>query len=267
MSRGSDRGIRAKKYLGQHFLKDHSVAKRIADLLSYRDYNHVLEVGPGTGVLTQFLADRTQLSVIEMDPESVDYLTKQFATDHPEVEEGFEILAADFLQIDLPEIMNGKPFAIVGNFPYNISTQIVFRLLENRSIVPEFAGMFQKEVAQRICTPPGSKDYGILSVLTQAYYIAEYSFTVAPEVFSPPPKVQSGVLKLIRRSEDDAMLPNCDFKTLKMVVKAAFNQRRKTLRNSLKSLNMPESEHWEVLQPLRPEQVSVADFVKLAETV
>jgi 16S rRNA (adenine1518-N6/adenine1519-N6)-dimethyltransferase len=262
---GYDKGIKAKKHLGQHFLKDQNVARQIANLLSYRDYDHTLEIGPGTGVLTQFLADKTNLSVVEMDAESVVYLKTKFPEDHPQVKSSFEVHALDFLQADLQHLMSGRPFAIVGNFPYNISSQIVFKLLEYRDLIPEFAGMFQKEVAQRICTPHGSKTYGILSVLTQAYYVAEYSFTVPPDVFSPPPKVDSGVLRLVRRPKDDDLLPSCDYKHLKLIVKAAFNQRRKTLRNSLKNLNLPETAIKTKLEPLRPEQVPVKDFIRLAD--
>jgi 16S rRNA (adenine1518-N6/adenine1519-N6)-dimethyltransferase len=175
-----------------------------------------------------------------------------------------EVLQADFLKMPLKPLFQGEPFAITGNFPYNISTQIVFRLLENRDRIPEFSGMFQKEVAERICSGPGSKVYGILSVLVQAFYQAEYLFTVSPEVFDPPPAVSSGVLHLIRKK--DPQLP-CDEKTFFRVVKSAFNQRRKTLRNSLKSLNLSENLKEDAIFDRRPEQLSVPEFITLSKRI
>ena len=186
--------VRAKKHLGQHFLKDLSVAERIADSLSLEETDKILEIGPGMGVLTTFLLKSGwDLKVVELDRESVDYLNLHFPPLRNNIIEG------DFLRMDLKQIHGGQPFAIIGNFPYNISSQIVFKVLENKELIPSFAGMFQKEVAERITSKEGSKNYGILSVLCQAYYEAEYLFTVGPELFSPPPKVDSGVLRLIRK--------------------------------------------------------------------
>lgn len=261
---GQDKGVRAKKHLGQHFLKDERVAQKIADLLTFNGYERVLEVGPGTGILTQYLANKSKLTVVELDRDSVAYLEQGFKLDHPEIKSGFKILQEDFLQLDLLKAMDNQPFAVVGNFPYNISSQIVFKALDHREHVPEFCGMFQKEVAERICTPPGSKSYGVLSVLVQAYYTAEYSFTVPPGVFSPPPKVHSGVLKLSRKRDYDK-LP-VSYSSLCQVVKLAFNQRRKTLRNSLKSLGLQDTVDAELLAA-RPEQLSVEQFIQLTEAL
>lgn len=261
-------GVSAKKHLGQHFLTDPSVAARIADTLPAEGPARVLEIGPGTGVLTEFLLQRpVDLIAVELDPESVRYLQEVF----PLAIAGknlpyrsFQVLQADFLRLDLDPLFDGKPFAITGNFPYNISTQIVFRLLEFRHRVPVFSGMFQKEVAQRICAGPGSKTYGILSVLTQAYYQAEYCFTVPPDVFDPPPKVDSGVLRLTRRDEAP---PDWDEKALFTVVKTAFNQRRKTLRNSLKSLRISDNLAEDAIFDRRPEQLSVPEFIALTKRI
>jgi len=188
--------VKAKKHLGQHFLKDESIAKAIADTLNLEGYEDVLEIGPGMGVLTKYLLEKPiNTYVIEIDTESVTYLDANY----PKLKN--QIISKDFLKYDINEVFEGKQFAIIGNFPYNISTQIVFRTLELRNQIPEFAGMFQKEVAERICEKKGSKTYGILSVLVQAFYDAEYLFTVDENVFIPPPKVKSGVLRL-RRKED-----------------------------------------------------------------
>ena len=263
-----DKGVQAKKHLGQHFLKDESVALRIAECLSYKGYDQVLEIGPGTGVLTKHVLRKgIKVTAMELDSESVVYLKHSFGLEHPKLvnSKTFEVMEADFLKQDLSSIYGEQPFAIIGNFPYNISTQIVFKALDYRDQVIEFGGMFQKEVAQRICAPHGSKTYGILSVLSQAYYDAEYLFTVKPGVFNPPPKVDSGVLLLSRKRDYDS-LP-CTYKTLSRVVKKAFQQRRKTLRNSLKSLNLPDELREEEIFNLRPEQISVEEFVLLAERV
>ncbi|MEX0289424.1 MAG: 16S rRNA (adenine(1518)-N(6)/adenine(1519)-N(6))-dimethyltransferase RsmA, partial [Flavobacteriaceae bacterium] len=197
--------VRAKKYLGQHFLKDEDIARQIANTLTLNDYENVLEIGPGTGVLTKYLLNRDlKLVAMDLDAESIVYLNHSFLLEHPEIalkNRHFTVLEADFLKYDIASLFQGQPFAITGNFPYNISTQIVFKLLEMKHLVPEFSGMFQKEVARRICAIEGNKTYGILSVLVQAFYEAEYLFTVAPGVFEPPPKVESGVL-LLRRKEN-----------------------------------------------------------------
>ena len=251
--------VKAKKHLGQHFLKDESIAKAIADTLSLEGYNDVLEIGPGMGVLTKYLLDKpTNTYVIEIDTESVAYLDANY----PKLKD--KIISKDFLRYDIKEIFEGKQFAIIGNFPYNISTQIVFRTLEFRHQIPEFSGMFQKEVAERICEKKGSKTYGILSVLAQAFYDAEYLFTVDEHVFNPPPKVKSGVMRL--RRKEDFSLP-CGEKLFFTVVKTAFQQRRKTLRNSLKILNLSDNLREDKVLDLRPEQLSVADFIALTQKI
>jgi 16S rRNA (adenine1518-N6/adenine1519-N6)-dimethyltransferase len=251
--------VKAKKHLGQHFLKDESIAKAIADTLSLEGYENVLEIGPGMGVLTKYLLEAaTNVYVIEIDGESVIYLDENF----PKLKD--KIISKDFLKYNINEIFEGKQFAIIGNFPYNISTQIVFKCLEMRSQVPEFAGMFQKEVAQRICEKKGSKAYGILSVLVQAFYEAEYLFTVDETVFIPPPKVKSGVLRL--RRKENFTLP-CSEKLFFTVVKTAFQQRRKTLRNSLKTLNLSESLREDEVFNLRPEQLDYNQFIALTQKI
>jgi len=251
--------VKAKKHLGQHFLKDESIAKAIADTLSLEGYNDVLEIGPGMGVLTKYLLDKpTTTYVIEIDTESVAYLDANY----PKLKD--KIISKDFLRYDIKEIFEGKQFAIIGNFPYNISTQIVFRTLEFRHQIPEFSGMFQKEVAERICEKKGSKTYGILSVLAQAFYNAEYLFTVDEHVFNPPPKVKSGVMRL--RRKEDFSLP-CGEKLFFTVVKTAFQQRRKTLRNSLKTLNLSDNLREDKVLDLRPEQLSVEDFIALTQKI
>lgn len=253
--------VRAKKHLGQHFLKDENIAQKIADTLSLSGYEEVLEIGPGMGVLTRCLLHKTDhLSVIELDRESVAYLSQHF----PELKG--KIIQGDFLTLDLEKEFDGKQVAIIGNFPYNISSQILFRAIHFRHLVPEFGGMFQKEVAQRITQGPGSKTYGILSVIAQAFYHAEYLFTVPPGVFNPPPKVDSGVIRLVRK-EDFTLPVDPDF--FFRVVKTAFNQRRKTLRNSLKSLlnseNISDKLHEDAIFARRPEQLSVEEFVQLTQ--
>lgn len=251
--------VKAKKHLGQHFLKDENIAKKIADTLSLKDYNLVLEIGPGMGVLTKYLLEKeTTTYVIEIDSESVEYLQANYLNLAP------RIIEKDFLKYDLKEVFNDSQFAIIGNFPYNISTQIVFKVLEMRGQIPEFSGMFQKEVAQRICEKEGSKAYGILSVLTQAFYNAEYLFTVPPSVFNPPPKVDSGVLRLTRKEHLD--LP-CDEALFFRVVKTAFQQRRKTLRNSLKTFNLSDNLKANAIFDKRPEQLSVDSFIELTQLI
>lgn len=251
--------VKAKKFLGQHFLTDERVAEKIADCLSYTGYENLLEIGPGMGVLTKYLLKKeVDLHVVEIDRESVAYLKENF----PQLQD--KIHEQDFLRYDLQKIFGGEPFAIIGNFPYNISTQIVFKTLEHRGEIPEFGGMFQKEVAQRIASPHGNKIYGILSVLTQAFYEVEYLFTVPPGVFNPPPKVDSGVIRLKRK--EDFHLP-CDEKLFFRVVKTAFQQRRKTLRNSLKIFQLPDSLREDVIFDKRPEQLSTEQFIELTQKI
>ena len=258
--------VKAKKHLGQHFLKDESIAKNIADALTEKGYDNVLEIGPGMGVLTKYLLQKkSKITVMELDRESVAYLHDTFPSEHIKLntsKDKFEIIEGDFLKYDLSAIFNKKQVAIIGNFPYNISTQIVFKAIEYREFVPEFAGMFQKEVAKRIAEKEGSKVYGILSVLTQAFFDVEYLFTVPPIVFDPPPKVDSGVIRFIRKKEYS--LP-VDEKLFFRVVKTAFNQRRKMLRSSLKTFNLSDSLKEEPIFAKRPEQLSVNDFIELTK--
>ncbi|MES2812208.1 MAG: 16S rRNA (adenine(1518)-N(6)/adenine(1519)-N(6))-dimethyltransferase RsmA [Bacteroidota bacterium] len=251
--------VKAKKHLGQHFLNDESIAQRIADSLTLNGYKKVLEIGPGMGVLTKYLLDKpVETYVIEIDTESVEYLRSHY------LKLSDKIISQDFLKYDISKDLGKEPFAIIGNFPYNISTQIVFKTLELRDQIPEFSGMFQKEVAERICSKKGSKVYGILSVLAQAFYDVEYLFTVDEHVFTPPPKVKSGVMRMIRK--ENYQLP-CSEKLLFTVVKTAFNQRRKTLRNSLKSLNLSDVLRNDSIFDLRPEQISVEQFIELTQKI
>ena len=261
-------GVRAKKHLGQHFLKDEQIARKIADTLSLETCTNVLEIGPGTGVLTQYLLLRDiQLVVMEIDAESVAFLHTDFPKLHPELApqlKKLKILETDFLKANLDTLFEGQPFSITGNFPYNISSQIVFKMLENRHRIPEFSGMFQKEVAKRICEKKGSKAYGILSVLTQAFYEAAYLFTVHPQVFDPPPKVQSGVIRLKRK---EPFKLECNEALFFKVVKSAFNHRRKTLRNSLKAFNLSDNLKEDTIFDQRPEQLDVSDFIALTRKI
>lgn len=253
---GSSDYVRPKKHLGQHFLKEVRIAERIANLLSgHGGYHKVLEIGPGTGVLTQYLLkdERFETHVVEIDTESVVYLRQHY----PQLEG--RVIEGDFLLMQADHFWS-EPFAVIGNLPYNISSQIFFKILDIRDRVPEVACMLQREVAQRIASPPGNKDYGILSVLLQAWYNIRYEFTVEPGVFNPPPKVHSGVISL-RRNEVKHL--GCDERRFVQVVKQGFNNRRKTLRNALKSLNLPEEMLSHPLLDKRAEQLSVADFVEL----
>ena len=251
-------GVRPKKHLGQHFLKDTSIARRIVDSLTqHGGYSSVLEIGPGTGVLTQFLRQLPQysLTVIEIDSESVAYLQRTY----PDL----TVLSEDFLRTRLDQHLPDR-YAIIGNFPYNISSQIFFRVLDERDRVPEVVGMLQKEVADRLCAPPGNKTYGILSVLLQAYYSVEYLFTVEPHVFHPPPKVRSAVIRLQRNSTQRLA---CDEMLFRKVVKQGFQNRRKTLRNALKPLNLSATIQSLPVLSQRAEQLSVDDFVALTQQI
>ncbi|MDR2954282.1 MAG: 16S rRNA (adenine(1518)-N(6)/adenine(1519)-N(6))-dimethyltransferase RsmA [Prevotella sp.] len=251
--------VRPKKFLGQHFLKDLDIARRIADTLDDFPNVPVMEVGPGMGVLTQFLIEKERdLKVVELDRESIPYLNDHYPSLHGNIIEG------DFLTLDLAAIYNEK-FCVIGNYPYNISSQIFFKVLDYKNQIPCCSGMIQKEVAERIAAKPGGKIYGILSVLLQAWYDVEYLFTVSEKVFDPPPKVKSAVVKLTRNKRTKL---NCDEKLFKTVVKTSFNQRRKTLRNSIKPLLGKECEIYS--NPIfgeRPERLSVADFEDLTNLV
>lgn len=254
--------VRPKKALGQHFLTDMSIAERIASTLDGYRGTPVLEVGPGMGVLTQFLIDAGHtVKVAEIDGESIEWLKANFPGLPQE-----NILNCDFLKLDLSGVFSGADkICVIGNYPYNISSQIFFKVLDNRERIPVVAGMLQKEVAERICTGPGSKVYGILSVLLQAWYDCEYLFSVEPSVFAPPPKVRSGVLRLTRNSRTSL---GCDPALFRRVVKTAFGQRRKTLRNSLAPLIPPGSPALlSELMPLRPERLSVDQFIELTNLI
>lgn len=251
----TQRGVRPKKFLGQHFLNDQGIAKRIVDGLVKNGTPSVLEIGPGMGVLTKFLVqDETiKLKVIEIDWDSVAHLKKHFPN--------LAIIEGDFLQLDLQQVFDDR-FSVIGNFPYNISSQIFFRVLEQRNLVDQVVCMLQKEVADRIAEPPGTKTYGILSVLLQAFYDIEYLFKVPPGVFTPPPKVMSAVIRLTRNKRDKLA---CDEALFVQVVKQGFNNRRKTLRNALKNLNLAAEFLSDPIFDLRAERLSVDEFVYITQ--
>jgi 16S rRNA (adenine1518-N6/adenine1519-N6)-dimethyltransferase len=251
------KAVTPKKKLGQHFLNDLNIAKKITNQPFIKHGKNVLEIGPGMGVLTNFLIKKNiNLKLIEIDNEAVSFLIKKF----PILKN--KIISGNFIKMELKTFFGEENFSIIGNFPYNISSQILFKTLENRKRIPFFCGMFQKEVAKRICERPGSKAYGILSVLCQIFYNTEYLFSVAPLVFSPPPKVDSGVIALTRKTN----LSN-DFneRLLFKVVKLSFQQRRKTLRNSLKSLGIPKNVLEDSIFDLRPEKLSGDEFIALTK--
>ena len=252
--------VKAKKHLGQHFLKDDSICDNIANQLTgHGGYSKILEIGPGMGALTKSLLKRpdSDVYVMDIDKESIVYLHENFK----ELSTNNKIIDRDFLKIDLKEIFGDASFAVAGNFPYNISTQILFKVLEYRDQIPEVVGMFQKEVAERIAHPPGTKAYGILSVFLQAYYDISYCFTVDEDKFIPPPKVKSGVIHLTRNKVEKL---DCDEKLFRNVVKTAFNQRRKTIRNSVKSMTGYRDTSLPIFDK-RPEQLSVNEFVELTK--
>ena len=267
------KSVRPKKFLGQHFLKDLPTAQAIADTVDAAPCLPILEVGPGMGVLTQYLLKKgRELKVVEIDFESVAYLLKTF----PELGDG--LLEEDFLQMQLDRTFGGREFVLTGNYPYNISSQIFFKMLEYRHLIPVCTGMIQKEVAERLAAAPGSKVYGILSVLIQLWYDVEYLFTVEPGVFNPPPKVKSAVVRLTRNDRTDC---GCDERLLRRVVKTSFNQRRKMMRGSLKPLfaalnaeraggSQPEGVADFLARPemtKRPEQLSVEEFIELTNSI
>lgn len=252
--------VNPKKHLGQHFLTDETIAARIVDqLILPAGVNEVLEIGPGMGVLTRYLVQHSEYrtTIIDIDREAVHYLQQHFA------ELNGRILEADFLRLDLSKVFSGK-FSIIGNFPYNISSQIFFKVLEHRQQVAEVVCMLQKEVAERIAAGPGSKVYGILSVLLQAFYTIQYKFTVGREVFDPPPQVLSGVITLVRNEVD--YLP-CNEKKFMEVVKLSFSTRRKTLRNCLRPYHLPEEITNQPIFDRRAEQLSVAEFIHLTQLI
>ncbi|MGB4206288.1 MAG: 16S rRNA (adenine(1518)-N(6)/adenine(1519)-N(6))-dimethyltransferase RsmA [Bacteroidales bacterium] len=251
--------VRPKKHLGQHFLHDRNIARKIASGLTGQVSN-VLEIGPGTGILTQFLLENKNLNVkaIEIDRESVVYLGENF----PGLQDN--LIEDDFLKTDLQGLFYEQPFAVIGNFPYNISSQIFFRIIDHRDLIPEVVCMVQKEVAQRITAQPGSKTYGILSVLLQAWYDIEYLFTVNENVFNPPPKVKSAAMRMVRNKRNKLV---CDEKLFMMVVKTAFNQRRKTLRNALSVLIKVNKPKEIPFADKRAEQLSVDDFIMLTASL
>ena len=266
--------VKPKKFLGQHFLKDLSIAKDIADTVDVCPDLPILEVGPGMGVLTQFIMQKNRpVKVVELDYESVAYLRENF----PALENN--IIEDDFLKLNLEKLFDGKPFVLTGNYPYNISSQIFFKMLDYKDLIPCCTGMIQKEVAERIAAGPGSKTYGILSILIQAWYKVEYLFTVHEHVFNPPPKVKSAVIRMTRNATTDL---GCDERLFKQVVKTTFNQRRKVLRNSIRPVladadhkaqqeGRQPKDHTEFLSAeifgRRPEQLSVAEFVNLTNAV
>jgi 16S rRNA (adenine1518-N6/adenine1519-N6)-dimethyltransferase len=256
----SEMTVRPKKNLGQHFLTDKNIAKDIVKHLKATNIEKVLEIGPGMGVLTNYLLENTDYEtyVIEIDHESVDYLHNHF----PRL--GNRIIEGDFLHINLAEKISDQPFALIGNFPYNISSQIFFKVLENKELIPEIVCMLQKEVAKRIASGPGSKVYGILSVFLQAWYNIEYVIEVPPHVFDPPPQVQSAVIRLTANGRTEL---GCNEKLFFKVVKQAFNQRRKMLRNSLKSFSLRIEELDPILLTRRPEQLSVEEFIDLTKNI
>jgi 16S rRNA (adenine1518-N6/adenine1519-N6)-dimethyltransferase len=253
--------VRAKKQFGQHFLTDETIAEDIVKSLSLTShYKIVLEVGPGMGVLTKYLVTRENFEthLIDIDRDSIAYLKKHFPTLEGKIIEG------DFLALDLTTLFNNQPFAVIGNFPYNISTEILFKVLDHKNLVPEVVGMFQKEVAERIAAKPRNKTYGITSVLLQAFYDIEYLFTVQEHVFNPPPKVKSAVIRLKRNAVQQL---DCNEKLFKQVVKAGFNQRRKTLRNSIKAFPLRPEFRDHIYLTQRAEELSVSDFVALTNMI
>ncbi|ROH98054.1 16S rRNA (adenine(1518)-N(6)/adenine(1519)-N(6))-dimethyltransferase RsmA [Chryseobacterium daecheongense] len=244
--------VKAKKHLGQHFLTDENIARKIVEGLSFNNYKNVMEVGPGMGVLTKYLLEKDQkIYLAEIDKESIEYLKNNYSA----VTE--ETFVGDFLKQDF-SFVKDEQIAIIGNFPYNISSQILFQIIDHYELIPEMVGMFQKEVAERTAAVPRTKDYGILSVLVQAYYDTSYLFTVHENVFNPPPKVKSGVIRLTRNPKEGLAGNEVLFK---QIVKAGFNQRRKKLSNALKILNIPEALKTHEFMDKRAEELSVADFI------
>ena len=251
------KSVKPKKYLGQHFLIDKEIAKKI--VMSLSNPKNVLEIGPGTGILTEFLINKNiNLKLVEIDSESVDFLIQELSVNEK------IIFNQDFLKLNLKGLFNQNSFSVIGNFPYNISSQILFKIIENREIISEMIGMFQLEVAERICENEGSKKYGIISVLTQAFYHTEFLFSVSSNLFNPPPKVNSAVIKLIIKRNKKLQ---CDENLFFKIVKLSFQQRRKTIRNSLKTFNLSKNLREHTIFDNRPEQLSVNKFVQLTNLI
>lgn len=251
------KSVKPKKSLGQHFLIDKEIAKKI--VMSLSNPKNVLEIGPGTGILTEFLINKNiNLKLVEIDSESVDFLIQELSVNEK------IIFNQDFLKLDLKGLFNQNSFSVIGNFPYNISSQILFKIIENREIISEMIGMFQLEVAERICENEGSKKYGIISVLTQAFYHTEFLFSVSSNLFNPPPKVNSAVIKLIIKRN---IKLQCDENLFFKIVKLSFQQRRKTIRNSLKTFNLSKNLREHTIFDNRPEQLSVNKFVQLTNLI
>jgi len=251
------RFVKPKKALGQHFLNDENIAEQIVESLTTCE--KILEIGPGTGILTNFLIKKKiDLKLVEIDNESVDFLIQKL-----DISKDI-IYNQDFLKMNLTKLFNKNNFSVIGNFPYNISSQIVFKIIENRKYIPEMCGMFQFEVAERICQKEGSKKYGIISVITQAYYNAKLLFEVSNDLFTPPPKVNSAVISLKRKENLNL---NCDEKLFLKIVKLSFQQRRKTMRNSLKQINLSDNLREDTIFDKRPEQLSVTEFIDLTNMV
>jgi len=250
--------LKAKKSYGQHFLTNEHLAEQISkSLRRTSEFERVLEVGPGKGILTKYLLERDfGLTVVEADRDMVAYLEEHYPALQP------HIVSGDFLKVNLAATVDGKPFGLIGNFPYNISSQIVFKMIKHRDLVPEMVGMFQKEMADRIIAPPGNKTYGVISVLTQAYYEGEMLYKVSRGSFNPPPKVESAVIRLSRKENFHL---DCDERLFRTVVKQAFNQRRKMLRNTLKSFFQGTSYYEDALLQERPEQLGLAEFIQLTQ--
>ncbi len=252
--------MKAKKSFGQHFLINEPLAEGIAhSLMMLEEHRNVLEIGPGKGVLTKYLIDQDiNLRVVEADRDMISYLENEF----PKLRD--DIIFLDFLKLDMSKVFDGEPFYLIGNYPYNISSQIIFKMIDHFTLIPEMVGMFQREVADRIIAGPGSKIYGVVSVLTQAFYTGETIYKVSPGSFSPPPKVQSSVIRLKRKTNDELQV---DYRALRAVVKTSFGQRRKMLRNTLKSL----LKDWTILnEPMfqrRPEQLGLEEFVEITKRI
>tara|TARA_B100002019_G_scaffold207009_1_gene179754 strand:+ start:455 stop:1228 length:774 start_codon:yes stop_codon:yes gene_type:complete len=250
--------VKPKKKYGQHFLYDINIARKIVSYLKFNDYDQAIEIGPGMGILTNFFPIKKKFFLIEIDEESVEFLKKKFnhLSDN--------IILADFLKFDIKSILKNRQTAIIGNFPYNISSQIIFKLIENRNLIPFFCGLFQKEVAERICEKEGSKKYGIISVLVQVYYKPNYIFSLEPDVFKPKPKVKSGFITLKRRKKTKTLF---DEKLFFNIVKLSFQQRRKILRNSLKKFELDKKTLEDSIFDKRPERLSFDEFINLTKII